>query len=115
MSLVITLITSGANQSQSPEQIRIQAELDGAVFKQEILRVYDQPQMVTKIYEAGRLLGVLNDPAIIDEILDKTYQELYASDFPGSKIGLGEDIYTTLELSYFEYSNVDDLVVEVAA
>lgn len=111
-SLIITLVTSGANLNQNPEQIRIQAELDGAVFEQEILHVYSQPQMVTKIYEAGRLLGVLNNPEIISSVLDNTYQELYALDFPNSKIGLGEDIYTTIEFSYFEYSNIDHLIVE---
>jgi hypothetical protein len=92
ISLIITVITSGANQSQNPEQVRIQTELDGAVFQQEILRVYSQPQMVTKIYDANRLIGVLSDSQIIDSVLSKTYQDLYAIDFPNSKIGLGEDI-----------------------
>ncbi|MBV1710124.1 MAG: peptidoglycan DD-metalloendopeptidase family protein [Erysipelothrix sp.] len=112
VSLIITVITSGANQNQNPEQIRIQAELDGAVFQQEILRVYSQPQMVTKIYEANRLLGVLSDSQVIDSVLSEIYQDAYANDFPDSKIGLGEDIYTTIELSYFEYSNADDLIVD---
>ncbi len=111
-SLVITLITSAANLSQDPTQIKAQAELDGAVFKQEIVRVNSQPQMVTKIYESGRLLGVLSDPQIIDRVLDQTYLEQYAADFPGAKIGLGEDVYTSVEFSYFEYNNIDDLIVD---
>ena len=112
VSLIITLITSGANQNQNPDQISNQAELDGAVFKQEVVNVYSQPQMITKIYEGSRLLGVLTDPQIVDSVLVQTYQEQYAEDFPGSKIGLGEDIYTSIELSYFEYSDVDDSIVE---
>jgi murein DD-endopeptidase MepM/ murein hydrolase activator NlpD len=112
VSLIITVITSGANQNQNPEQMRIQAELDGAVFQQEILRVYSQPQMVTKIYEADRLLGVLSDDQLIDSVLSEIYQDAYANDFPDSKIGLGEDVYITIELSYFEYSNVDNLIVD---
>jgi murein DD-endopeptidase MepM/ murein hydrolase activator NlpD len=111
-SLIITLITSGANQSQNPEQIKAQTELDGAVFKQEIVRVFSQPQMVTKIYEGSRLLGVLTDSQIIDKVLVQIYQEQYAEDFPGSRIGLGEDIYASIELSYFEYDDIDDRIVE---
>lgn len=112
VSLIITLITSGANQNQNPELISNQTELDGAAFKQEVVNVYSQPQMITKIYEGSRLLGVLTDPKIVDSALVQTYLEQYTVDFPGSKIGLGEDIYTSIELSYFEYSNVDDLIVE---
>jgi murein DD-endopeptidase MepM/ murein hydrolase activator NlpD len=112
VSLIITLITSGANQSQNPELISNQAELDGAVFEQEVVNVFSQPQMITKIYEGSRLLGVLTDPKIVDSALVQTYLEQYTEDFPGSKIGLGEDIYTSIELSYFEYSDVDDLIIE---
>ncbi len=111
-SLVITLITSGANIGQNPQQIQAQTELDGAIFKQEIVRVISQPQMVTKIYEGGRLIGVLSDPEIIEKTLAQTYQEQYAADFPDATIGLGEDVYTSIEFSYFEYSNADDLIVE---
>lgn len=111
-SLIITLITSEANLSQNPSQIKAQTELDGAVFKQEIVHVYSQPQMVTKIYESGRLLGVLTDPEIIERVLDQTYLEHYSADFPGANIGLGEDIYTSIEFSYFEYNNIDDVIVD---
>lgn len=111
-SLVITLITSGANIGQNPQQIQAQTELDGAIFKQEIVRVISQPQMVTKIYEGGRLIGVLSNPEIIEKTLAQTYQEQYAADFPDATIGLGEDVYTSIEFSYFEYSNADDLIVE---
>ena len=111
VSLIITLITSGANQNQSPQQISNQAELDGAVFKQEVVNVYSQPQMITKIYEGSRLIGVLTDEQIVDSVLIQTYNDQYAEDFPGSKIGLGEDVFLSVELSYFEYNNVDDLIV----
>ncbi|MDP2813976.1 MAG: peptidoglycan DD-metalloendopeptidase family protein [Erysipelotrichaceae bacterium] len=112
VSLIITLITSEANQNQNPQQISNQAELDGAVFKQEVVNVFNQPQMITKIYEGSRLLGVLTDEQIVDSVLVQTYNDQYVEDFPGSKIGLGEDVYLSVELSYFEYNNVDDLIVE---
>ncbi|HBS91331.1 MAG TPA: hypothetical protein DEA51_02550, partial [Erysipelotrichaceae bacterium] len=92
-----------------------QNELDIAIIPQSIIGSSSMLQNVTKVYENGRLIGVLNNPEVIDQLLVDIYEYSYSTDFPNSKVGLDEDIFLVEEPSYYLYSDVDSEIVNYIA
>lgn len=82
------------------------------VLDQQKLSVYQNPVEITKLYNKNQLIGVITDMKSLDETLDKVYKEDYEEKFPGTEVGLGEDVYFVKEQSYFEYENIDDEIME---
>ncbi len=82
-------------------------EIESALLSQEIVGTTTTSRDVFKIYERGQLIGVLNDPNSISNMLDQVYNDIYSLDFPGSKVGLSGDIFIVGEPSTFLYSNID--------
>jgi murein DD-endopeptidase MepM/ murein hydrolase activator NlpD len=55
---------------------------------------------------------VLNSQSDLDDFMATIYSENYQTDFPNSKLGLGEDIFITTEESYIFYDNVDQQIFD---
>ena len=79
--------------------------------KKKVLGLLESPHTVTKIYYRNRLIGVLYDQNELKKTMDQVYQEKYAEKFPDTSLGLGEDVYTISQQSYYDYENVDEELV----
>lgn len=82
------------------------------VLEQKKLSINEQPTEITKLYIQNKLIGVLTDMKSLDETLDFVYKKDYEEKFPGTEVGLGEDVYFVKEQSYFEYENIDDKIMQ---
>ena len=78
-----------------------------ALLAQEKVSVLQHPTQITKIYVKNQLIGVINDMQSLEDILHEVYVKDYEDKFPGTEVGLGEDVYCVTEQSYFEYENID--------
>lgn len=86
--------------------------LDQPIIEQEITgrTLFSHP--IKKIYNQGRLIGVIEDESILDAELNRIYEENYAEEFPDSSLLYSVDIYITEEKSYFDYENKDQEIVD---
>jgi len=66
---------------------------------------------VTKIYDKGQLIGVINDTSVIKNRIDEEYKK-YESKFPNTSLGLGENVYTTTAQTVNVYENIDDKICD---
>lgn len=78
-----------------------------SVLEQKKEELYADPHVVTKIYYRSQLIGVLTDKKTLSDTLSQVYARDYKEKFPGSSIGLGEDVYTVDVLSYYKYEDID--------
>lgn len=82
-----------------------------SVFSQEVVGVYNTPAEITYIYESGKLLGAVKDYSKIEQFLEDLYHQEYEEDYPGTRLGLGEDVYISKELSLYDYEDIDDKII----
>lgn len=87
-------------------------QIETSILPQAILSVNNEPKEVTKIYDNGKLLGVLNDRNTINVMLDEVYKESYEEKFPNTKLDIGQNLYEVTELSYATYENIDDQIIQ---
>ncbi len=117
LALVISIGLTMMNSStvrlfSSGSDTLAQAEIESALLSQEIIGTTTMTRDVYKIYERGQLIGVLNNPDSINQMLDRVYDTVYSADFPDSTIGLNEDIFIVNEPSVYLYNDIDE---EIAA
>ncbi len=112
--LLIMLVASGLLVLLSPNanfaDFNILANVkvsENSIISQEVHGLLSEPKEVVKVYDAGALIGVVQDYTIIEQMLKEIYVEQYQEDFPDTVMGLGEDIYISSELSSMEYENKD--------
>lgn len=85
---------------------------ENSLVQQEVLGILTTQQEVVKVYNSGELIGVVQDYNKIEQLLQEVYTTRYEADFPNTKMGLGEDIYVSKELSSFNYENVDEAICD---
>lgn len=112
ISIGLTMLNSSTVRlfSTSSEAIA-KTELENALLSQEILNTTTTPKDVYKVYQSGQFIGVISDPKVIDDLLVRVYDQVYAQDFPQSTIGLNEDIFIVNEPNVFLYENIDDQIL----
>ena len=94
--------------------IEANIENETSLVKQEILS-YDQTEKTYhKIYNRGKLIGVITDRDYVDSLIAERYKD-FEDEFPNTQLGLGEDVYIASEKSYANFENVDDQIVEYLA
>lgn len=94
--------------------------LEDATFKSMETSILEQSvyseelnlKTVNKVYYKNQLLGVLDDRTLIDTLLAETQENDYITEFPNSKLQLGEDMYIIEEDSYFSYENIDQNIID---
>ncbi|MCR5448078.1 MAG: peptidoglycan DD-metalloendopeptidase family protein [Solobacterium sp.] len=67
---------------------------------------------IHRIYDSGKLIGVLSSRQSLDAFLKEVYKTDYEARFPGSDISLSNDVFLASEQSYFNYENIDDKIFE---
>ena len=109
-ALVLSALIAGLWPALSRANQVVQAEgkVEESLLPQQIETLSAQPLTVKKIYNAGKLVGVVSDYAKIEALLDEVYHSVYETDFPNTRLELGEDMIVTEELSYYRYENIDE-------
>lgn len=91
-------------QSAAPERVEEKAR---GLIEQKTVSSSTTPHEICRIYDSGKLIGVLSEKRSLDSFLKQIYKERYESRFPGSDVRLGKDVYLAYEQSYFEFEDID--------
>lgn len=111
-SAAIVLLLPLAMQSFHGVAVMESSASEDGRFKQHITYVHDEPHKVYKIYESGKLLGVLNNKDKLDQHLKDVYKEKYESKYPNTSAHLDRDVYVTDEYSYYDWNDADDQILK---
>jgi len=76
---------------------------------QRIVSYSDEEKIYHKIYNNGKLIGVISNYDYLKSLIDAKYQD-YAETFPNTSLGFGEDVYIVEEKSFIEFDNIDDAI-----
>ena len=82
-----------------------------SIIDQEILEYTKDARSYYKIYEKGRLLGVISDISKMYRDIQDIYESEYAEQYPNTKMSFGEDVYVTQEQAYYIVENVDEQIL----
>ncbi len=110
MSVVLSFLFSSYRLDNATKTIDAQVNENSQILPQKIISVNENPKSVTKVFESGKLLGVISDKSYFDLKLNEVYQKRFKQDYPKSKIDVGQDLYTITELSYYTYENIDESI-----
>ncbi len=105
LGLPAILTGSGAAHAEISEKER-------GLIPQKTVGSAAMPHEICRIYDGGKLIGVLSSEKSLEKFLNEIYQERYAERFPGSDVKLGKDVYFTYEQSYFIFENADELIFD---
>ncbi|MBQ1483655.1 MAG: peptidoglycan DD-metalloendopeptidase family protein [Erysipelotrichaceae bacterium] len=94
--------------------IEANIENETSLVPQEILSYDRNEKSYYKIYNRGRLIGVISDKNYLDSLIAERYKD-FEKEFPNTQLGLGEDIYIASEKSYANFENIDDRIVDYLA
>ncbi|SJZ37609.1 M23 family metallopeptidase [Anaerorhabdus furcosa] len=111
-SLAIVFLLPQFFDVNSVKVVEAKAQIEKSILPQEVIGVRTEPKEITKIYDSGVLVGVLNDDAAVSNLLTQVYTQEYESKFPGTHLDTGNDIYEIKELSYNDYQNIDDQITQ---
>lgn len=111
-SVVMALLFPSISFSDTTNALKDLDVSYNTVFNQKIEGVYDSPRETTFIYVSGRLVGAVEKPERIDQFLSELYSEEYEEDYPDTSLGLGEDVYVSVELSFYNYEDIDDTIID---
>lgn len=78
------------------------------IFEQSITKINASPKTIHKLYQNGKLIGILENTSALEKHLEKIYHENYEQDFPSTHAQLGKDCYLVDEESYYTYSDATD-------
>ncbi len=107
--MVVFLIPWILNSTASQEAI---VENQRSIIFQESVQVLSKPVEIIKMYDSGNLIGVLKNESKLNQLLEKVYQERYSETFPNTELDVGSDLYFIKELSYIQYEDVDEQILE---
>lgn len=85
------------------------------LFQQKVVRSLDDATTIYKVYDDGKLVGILSDATTLNRFLQQVYEERYAEAFPGERLVTGESITIVKEQSFFAYSNADEEICSYLA
>lgn len=83
-----------------------------ANIQQNIVGIRAVPDEVYTVYHKDQLIGRLQDKNEIELMLDEVYNERYIEEFPNSQISFDEDIHINQELSFLEYEDIDEDILD---
>lgn len=114
--VIICLLLSGIivyGSSLVFEDNTVKADIinEKSLVEQEILSYDDKEKDYSKIYYKGQLIGVITDRDYLDSLIAAKYID-YQDVFPGTKLGLGEDLFIVEEKSFANFADVDDKIMD---
>ncbi len=117
LAVVLSLILAGAivyglplirNRTNTVEANIVN---ETSLVQQEILSYDTKEKTYDKIYDKGKLIGVISDRAYLDSLIADKYKD-FEKAFPDTQLGLGNDVYIVSERSYANFANVDDQIMD---
>ena len=113
LSFLLSLVIVYGGSLISKKGVEIPAELENekSLVNQEVLSYSLKEKTYSKIYHEGRLIGVISDMDNFNKLMADRYVD-YATDFPGTTLGLGEDVYIIEEKNFARFANVDDRIMD---
>ncbi len=84
---------------------------EATILPQKIEGYTDTEKVSYKLYNSGRLVGVIHDIDEINAAIDAEYDK-YKEEFPNTKLGLKEDLYIAAEKSYVLFEDIDDEIID---
>lgn len=111
VAALLTLISPYISPSPISANVSDTFDTDNAIIPQKVLSTTKDEQTNNVIFYKDSIIGVLSDETKLDTMLRKAYKERYEADFPGTKLGLGEDIHISKEVSFFTYEDKDDEIL----
>ncbi len=113
LAITITIATNSAKIfSKAQGEAKVVSNVNDAMITQQIVGVNDQAKMIYKLYDAGHLVGVLEDLSPISDVLQSVYDVEFSEIFPDKDIYLGEDLYIAQELSYYDFEDVSAQIAD---
>ena len=114
-SIVLALLyptVKNVSLYQQPVTLSVDTGNEKPIIAQDKSYMSSSPIEITKIYLKDQLLGVLSNKEVLDKALEDAYVNTYKENFPGTSIGLGEDVYVVKEQSYYNYEDIDDKIID---
>ena len=105
LSTILGLLFS-ANETNNQEVVNI-LNLN-SIIQQDVTDIDGDFNNINKVYDSGKLIGVISDVDLIDEKLKEIYISEYESTFPNTKLKIGENLYISQEMSLYDYENKDE-------
>lgn len=93
------------------EGIIVYDKTEKAIFKQNIVEHTKKENTYYKIYNSGKLIGVINNIDKLYNAIEEEYKN-YEEEFPNSSLGLKEDYYIDEEKAYFVFEDIDDEIIK---
>ena len=111
LAIAITLASNATKIfSNASQETAVVSLVNDAIITQQITSVNEQEKMIYKLYDAGVLVGVLEDLSPIRDVLENVYAVEFSEIFPDKDIYLGEDLYIAQELSYYDFEDVSNQI-----
>ena len=111
LSLILTLgVVYGLELIHPDDTINAEIENEVSLVPQEILSYDKNEKTYTKIYNRGKLIGVVTDMDYLNSLIEQKYVD-YEERFPETSLGFGEDIYLVEEKSYANFADVDNQIM----
>lgn len=111
MSVGIVFVSDSLQAKEIDTASLSKLDSENAIVPQTTTLRSEGEHEVYTLYEKDRLLGVVHDQTKLDALLKRVYSERYETDFPNTKLGLGEDIHAMQTLTIFEYEDKDDEIM----
>ncbi len=89
----------------------IEKKNEKSILKQEILNYSDKENTYYKLYNSGKLVGVIKDMDEINAAFDREYEK-FKEDFPNTELGLKEDLYIAEEKSFMNFEDIDEQIID---
>ena len=103
---IVTFFSTATGSSDELEDIN-----NGSLVEQKIIGYADNNVLNYKVYDSGRLVGVVNNKDYFNSLV-KSYDMDVDFEYDRGTIGLTENIYCVEELSNLLYENIDDSIFE---
>jgi len=104
LSVIVTFFFSGSDSVIDAKN----QKLENTIVDQKITSYTNEAHEIIKLYHQDTLIGIVSDNSVVSKLVSQIYQDKYQEDFPESEVALGIDVYTVVELAYYEVENKDD-------
>ena len=82
-----------------------------SLLSQEIVNNTRNEKTYYKLYYRGQLLGIVNNLDDFYSYIDSYYVN-YADEYPGTSLGLVQDVFLVEETSFIDFENIDDKLAD---
>lgn len=111
LSLILSLLIVFGFQyfSSGDKGLFVDGRTENSILNQDVLEHSSEKNTYYKLYDSGRLVGVIKDIDKLNKAISDEYKN-YEEEYPNSTLGLKEDYYIVEEESYLVFEDIDDQI-----